>query len=333
LAYDRLVNDELGSARETVGDLAVAVARVVVVAPLFVLMMTALPIVATTWAFDTGSLALETLVAVLSMSATFAWLLWEFAFGWTRWQLRFGRFAPTVRATALAFFAVVSFTSLTALLHDQGLLDVTPEPARDHLLGDTASFYVWQLANTVPLVDITGNLDWHKPFEFDDRLGGFLVILFTGFVIFPLIQLARLILAGGDVSFDLSVQRALDKHVDRPFFDRHREGNSLTIAEQGVRIDVMSTVWNHDAVLKRLERLGNRPAGRWPIRGYLLVVDAIAEAARERIERALSQAPFEASLAVWRPDQPAKELIAALERLQQRMKAPQERVEAALPSD
>src|SRR5439155_21521777 len=104
--------------------------------------------------------------------------------------LEFGRFGPTVQATTLAFFAAVSFTSLTGLLHDQGILGVTPEPAHDEQLGDTFAFYVWQLAHTVPLLDITGNLHWHKPFEFDDRLGGLLVILFTGFVIYPLIQLA-----------------------------------------------------------------------------------------------------------------------------------------------
>jgi hypothetical protein len=239
-----------------------------------------------------------------------------------------------VRATTLAIFAVVSFTSLTALLHDQGIVGVTPEPAHDQVLGVTFEFYAWQFANTVPLLDIPGNLHWDKPFEFDDQLGGLLVILFTGFVIFPLIQLARLILAGGDVRFDVTVLRALSKYLDRDRISvvRRPEGYGLAIVDKAVIIDVMSAVWNHDAVVQRLERLGARPAMR-RLPGYLLVVDAIAGDARQRVEVALSQAPWEASLAVWRPDQPAEELIAALDALQKRINAPQERVEVALPSD
>ena len=67
-----------------------------------------------------------------------------------------------------------------------------------------------------------GNLDWAKPFEFTDRLGGLLVIAFTGFVIFPLIQAARLILAGSQVPYDVTVTRALGEgrrraaHPHRP---------------------------------------------------------------------------------------------------------------------
>src|SRR3954451_6344508 len=112
-------------------------------------------------------------------------------------------------ASALALFAVVSFTSLTALLHEQGMIGVTPEPARDDVLGEVFGFYLWQFANTLPVVDVPGNLGWEKPFEFDDALGGLLVILFTGFVISPLIQLARLILARGELPFDVLVVRAL----------------------------------------------------------------------------------------------------------------------------
>ena len=334
LAYDRLVNPGLGSAHEAIRHRAVAVAKGVATATFVVLIAVGVAIAATTWAFDTGSLALETVVAVVLMALTFAELFWSFAYGGTRRLLEFGRFGPTVRATTLAFFAAVSFTSLTALLHDQGILGVTPEPAHDELLGDTFAFYVWQLAHTVPLLDITGNLHWHKPFEFDDRLGGLLVILFTGFVIYPLIQLARLILARGDVPFHVNVQRALSNHVDRRriFFPRQREGYLCAIVDQTVIIDVIPTIWNHDAVLQRLEGLGDSPAAR-PYPGYLVVVDAIAEAARERIELALSQGPFKASLVVWRPDRPAEELIAALDALQKRINAPQERVEVALPSD
>ena len=259
------MNDGPGSFRETIRRRAPAIATGIAAAPFlvwFVLLPGALAILVTDWAFGTGSLALETLVVVVLMTATFVSLWWSFAYGGIRWLLRFGRLGPTVRATTLALFAVVSFTSLTALLHDQGIVGVTPEPAHDEELAVTFEFYAWQLANTVPLVDIPGNLHWEKPFEFDDQLGGLLVILFTGFVIFPLIQLARLILAGGDVRFDVNVLRALSKHLDRDriHVPSRRDGYLLAIVDKAVTIDVMSAVWNHDAVVQRLKGLGALPA-------------------------------------------------------------------------
>jgi hypothetical protein len=209
---------------------------------------------------------------------------------------------------------------LTGLLHDQGIVGVTPEPAHDDVLGFTFGFYLWQLANTLPLVDIPGNLHWDKPFEFDDGLGGLLVILFTGFVIFPLFQLARLILARGDVPFDASVLRVLIKHVgvDSISLVRDREDYERAIVNKTVTVDVMRAVWNPDAVVGRLRRLDAR---RRRPDGYLLVVDAIAESVRERVELAFSQAPFEADLAVWRGDQPVEELTAALDALRSQIAA------------
>ena len=233
---------------------------------------------------------------------------------------RVGRFEPALRASALAFFAVVSFTSLTALLHEEGLVALTPDPSADEALDAAFEFYLWQLANTLPLLDIPGNLDWDRPFEFDDRLGGLLVILFTGFVIFPLIQFARLILGDVDVPFDVAVVRVLRKHVgsNRIFVLRDREGYGRAIVDEQVIVDVMVSVWNHDAAVQRLEWLGARAPERRP-HGYLLVVDAVAEAARVRYTLALSQAPFAAGLAVWRADQHAGDLTEAFDALHERI--------------
>jgi hypothetical protein len=313
--------------KEEIRRRALAVAKGVALAPFAVfgvLFIVMLPggagILVVDWAFGTGWLALEVLVVTVLMIATFAGLWWSFAYGGIASLLPFGRFEPTLRASALAFFAVVSFTSLTALLHEEGLVGITPDPSADLVLDETFSFYMWQLANTLPLVDIPGNLDWEKPFEFDDRLGGLLVILFTGFVIFPLIQLARLILAGRDVPFDVSVVRVLSKHVGtkRIHVLRDREGYGRAIVDGDVFIDVMHAVWNHDAAVRRLERIGARSPEQRP-RGYLLVVDAIAEAARERIGLALEQAPFAAALAVWRGDQRRADLTEAFDALHERL--------------
>lgn len=323
------MNEGTPSLREEIRRRALAVAKGVALAPfavfgvLFIVMLPGgLGIIVVDWAFGTGVLALEVLVVGALMIATVAGLWWAFAYGGIASLLPFGRFEPTLRASALAFFAVVSFTSLTALLVEEGVVDLTPDPAPGEALDVAFELYLWQLANTLPLVDIPGNLGWEKPGELEDGLGGLLVILFTGFVIFPLIQLARLILAGTDVPFDVSVVRALSKHVGsrRIFVLREREGYGRAIVDGDLFVDVMQAVWNHDAAVARVERLAARATERRP-RGYLLVVDAVAEGARERIEAALSEAPFAARLVVWRADQRPEDLTAAFDALHERLVA------------
>jgi hypothetical protein len=325
-----LVQERPGPFSDEVRRHAVAVAKGIALAPFAVfgvLMIVTIPagvaIKAATWAFGTGSVVLETVVVVILVAITLGALWWSVGRGGIKSLLRFGRFEPTLRASALACFAAVSFTTLTALLYERGLIGITPAPAKADVLDETFGFYLWHLANTVPLVDIPGNLEWSKPFEFTDPLGGLLVIVFTGFVIFPLIQLARLILDGGDVPYEVSVVRALGKHVggERIFVVRDHEGYGRAIVDGWVVVDVMRGVWNHDAAALRLERLASRETVKRP-RGYLLVVDAIAEPARERIEAALAEAPFPAVLAVWRSDQRAGDLTDAYERLSERVTAP-----------
>ena len=146
------------------------------------------------------------------------------------------------------------------------------------------------------------------------------MIGFTGFVIFPLIQLARLVLAGGEAPFEAKVVRALGKHVgdDRISIVRKPDGYGHALVDKWVVVDVMQDVRNHDAAVQRIQRLGEKPLAR-RARGYLLVVDAIADGARERVEGACSEVPFEAALAVWRADQRPAELTAAVDPLQERM--------------
>jgi hypothetical protein len=275
------------------------------------------------WAFATGSVTLEALVAALLAAVTFAWLWFSLARGAIKALLRYGRFQPTVQATSLALLAAVTFTTLTVVLFEQGVVAITPAPAAADALDATFEYYLWQLANTVPLVDIPGNLEWVKPFEFDGALGGLLVIVFTGFVVFPLIQLARLILGGAEASYDVAVVRALQQHVggERLATTHDHRGYERALIDKAVLVDVIRDVRNHDAAERRLERVAACSSDVRP-RGYLLVVDAIAEGARERIERALAQAPFPARLAVWRDDQPARDLADAFDALQARLTAP-----------
>ena len=273
-------------------------------------------------AFSTGALALELLVVVVLMAITVRLIWWSVGVGFGS-QLRFERYQPALRASAVAGFAAMSFTSLTGLLYQQGLVGISPAPPQGRVFDVSIDFYLWHIANTLPLVDIPGNLGWEKPFEFDGALGGLLVIGFTGFVIFPLIQLARVILAGGGAPFDAKVVRVLREHVkdDRIRIESDPVGYGRATIDDWVVIDVMPDVRNHDAALQRLEWLGDQPFVR-RARGYLLVVDAIAEGARERVEHALAEAPFEAALAVWRGDQRPADLTAAFDQLEARVNVP-----------
>jgi hypothetical protein len=325
-----LVHEHPGPFGDEVRRRALAVAKGIVLAPfavlavVFIVMLPAgVAIKAAIWAFGTGSVVLETALVVVLVASMVAALWWSIGRGGIKALLRFGRFEPTLRASALACFAAVTFTTLTALLYEQGLIGITPAPAKADVLDDTFAFYLWHLANTVPLVDVPGNLEWSKPFELDDALGGLLVIVFTGFVIFPLIQLARLILAGGDVPYDVAVVRAIGKHVggERIFVVRDHEGYGRAIVDGWLVVDVMRGVWNHDAATLRLERLSARETVKRP-RGYLLVVDAIAEPARERVEAAMDDAPFPAALAVWRSDQGVADLTDRFGALETRVTAP-----------
>jgi hypothetical protein len=304
----------------------VAIGKGILAAPFVaygVLLPAGAGIFVTDWAFQTHLLIVEIAVVGALMVVT-ARVMWWVAGGELRSELRFGRLQPTARAGAVAGFAIVAFTSLTALLYQRGLVGISPAPARGRLLDDTFAFYLWHIANTVPLVDIPGNLGWDRPLALRGGLGGLLVIGFTGFVIFPLVQLARLVLAGGEAPFEVKVLRALGKHVgaDRIAKPGKPDGYGLALIDAWLVVDVMPDVRNHDAAVRRIGRLSEKPVER-RARGYLLVVDAIAEGARERVERACAEAPFEATLAVWRADQPAADLTAAFDALEARMSAPQ----------
>ena len=149
------------------------------------------------------------------------------------------------------------------------------------------------------------------------------MIVFTGFVILPLIQLARLILAGGELPYDGAVVRALGELVGGRRMTAGGRPRGLRAGDRRrlVVIDVMRDVWNHDAAALRLERLAARsdraPAARLPAGGRRHRRGR-ARAARAR---ALERAPFPAALVVWRGDQRPEDLAGAFEALNERVTA------------
>jgi hypothetical protein len=268
------------------------------------------------WTFDTGFLALEIAVVAVLMAATVAALWWAFAHGGAISRLHLGRLEPTIRALAVTVFAVATFSALTALLYVEGALEIRGGPIPDDLVVDEASeVYVWHLVDTVPLLDVTSNLQWEPAFEFEDRLGGLLLVAFKGFVILPVIQVVRLIFAGRRETYPIAVMTAIRRTSKDAQIRESPSGNMMVVEEHGrlVRVDVMSDVWTEDAPMRRIRELAGRDFPE-PF-AYFLVVDGIADRARDRVEQELGEAPFAARLLVWRSDEPSALVREELDRL------------------
>jgi hypothetical protein len=291
-------------------------------------------------AIASGFLPLEVAVVTLVMAPTVAGVWWALFQGGVARRLHLGRVEPSVRALLLLVFATASFASLTGVLYAEGAIDVGGSAiAAEDAVDRALDFYLWQIADSVPLLDVTSNLDWDAPFKFEDRLGGLLLVLFKGFVIVPLVQIARLILGGGLDPYEEAVLRALRtaskerrlasegtpnlwlavrRRVEKAPVSRTKGdfGYDRAVVEEPNRVlvDVMRNVSTEDAVLSRLALVDQLHAQHGTT-GYLLVVDAIGERARDRIEKRFAETTFPAQLAVWRGDQPTEDLGRTLDRL------------------
>jgi hypothetical protein len=270
-------------------------------------------------AFRTGFLALEIAVVTLLMLLTLVGVWWAFTGRRVSRGLVVNRTGPTIRTLMVAFVAVASFASLTSLLILEGAIDISETVSQDDVIFDTTVVYVWHLFDTVPLLDIPQNLEWEAPFEFEDSLGGLLVILFTAIVILPLIRVVRAIWVGHREPYEDALRGALRKHL--PGWKTTRlpgeSGYERALVEGGARIlvDVMHDVSTEDAPLRRLEVVRSGLAAQHGAGGYLLVVDAVAERARDRIDQGFEESTLPAELVVWRADEPGTPLAGAVERL------------------
>lgn len=305
-----------------------------------------IPTWSTQKAIASGFLPLEIAVVTLVMAPTIAGVWWALFQGGVARRLHLGRVEPSVRALLLLMFATASFASLTGVLYAEGAIDVSGNAiAAEDAVDKALDFYLWQIVESVPLLDVTSNLDWNPPFKFEDRLGGLLLVLFKGFVIVPLVQLARLILGGGRDPYEEAVVRALRteskerklasegtpsrwapvrRRVEKAPVSRTKGdfGYERAVVEEPNRVlvDVMRNVSTEDAVLSRL-RLVDLLLAKHETKGYLLVIDAIGERARDRVEVRLTEMTFPAQLAVWRSDQPTEDLGRTLDRLHAEIEA------------
>jgi hypothetical protein len=276
-------------------------------------------------AFWPGFLVVEIagLIALAVITAVGVW--WAFGTEHVHTRLRLGRAEPLAATLLVLGFAVGTFAGMTTLLHEHGQLElhgrrVTGEST---ILGVAADFYMWHILDSVPILDIPQTIRWEKPYEYSDSLSGWLLLAFKGFVILPLIQVVRLIFAGLPKSYEQSVLNALRQALPNTQVAAQRgtSGYVRALLHYGefpngpfVVVDVMRELWTEDAPTRALARLLAREPALKP-QGYLLVVDAVADRARDRIEDAFARAPLPAVLAVWRSDQPVADLAETLQPL------------------
>ena len=90
-------------------------------------------------------------------------------------------------------------------------------------------------------------------------------------------------------------------------------GALLQYHQSLVVVHVMRDLRNEDAPTRALDRVLAETKLRPD--GYLLVVDAVGDRARDRIEDAFEKAPLPALLAVWGSDQPVGDLAEAVKPL------------------
>lgn len=113
---------------------------------------------------------------------------------WLYWQVRLDDRAhePYVvaMATSVAVIGVCTeaFSGLTAVLWQEGHIASTAEAAPT--LWAVEQYYLWHLADAVPLVQLPQTVRWSEPQSFGDQWSGVLLLLFKVLVIVPLIRIA-----------------------------------------------------------------------------------------------------------------------------------------------
>jgi hypothetical protein len=301
------------------------------------------PVKVTSWAISTESVFAEAGAAVVCILVSVGVLL-------RLWRKDRLRESPRIGALVVIVFALAvaigSFSALTAVLYHEGAVSVSGTAVReDNVIDEATVFYAWHVVNTVPLLDIPKNLRWEKPFEFEDRLGGVLLMAFAGAVLLPLIPAIRLATARRPSDpYEDAVVKALRRNARgwKVRAPRDRRSQQVAAVESGgtrILVDAVSELQTVDAALRRLQRLLLVEAGG-PRRSqdlsvaideareggaYLLVAGAVDDATRELVERSLRENDIRGRLAVWRSGEPGEELATLVERFLDELKRPSER--------
>lgn len=273
----------------------------------------------TEWAVSTEIAVLEIAVVVLLMGLTVGGLVLGFVRGILAVHHRPSE--ALLWTTVTACFAVGTFASITGLLYLESMLDVDRRISDDEVMDHMIEFYGWHALSTMPMLDLATSLDWDAPFSLTDRRGGMLIVSFKFLVLLPLVLFVQRLFAlvGAPASYSQIVRTALRKsgaNVTKTDVRHGYEGAILEHDRAGrVLVEAMPQVWTEDAPMRRLRsiELGN-DLPSFAVDGYLLVVDAVASSARERIDEAFAEAQLPAKLVAWRADEGPEVLGHELER-------------------
>ncbi len=114
--------------------------------------------------------------------------------GWAYWRIRLdprdaGPHVVILLSSVVTIGAsVVAFSGVTTLALQGGLL--TPGPGSAPDLWATEQYFLWNLMDAVPVLDVPGTLAWDEPRIFAGQASGGLLLLFTLVFISPLLQIA-----------------------------------------------------------------------------------------------------------------------------------------------
>jgi broad specificity phosphatase PhoE len=193
---------------------------VVVLAPVLAFIATWPLYALLTWSYSTRLIAIEATAVAVGLTLTTLVLAFtvatskrresflsgakETSIQATKWQKRLARFRSSVTALfaptwqGLAFMllfifllAVLSFGSLSALLYQRGVASIAGSRVNDDtIMAKSLDFYMWQLLDTVPLLEIPETVRLTPPYTYRDHWTGVLLVIFKAFIILPLIRTA-----------------------------------------------------------------------------------------------------------------------------------------------
>lgn len=96
----------------------------------------------------------------------------------------------------LILLPTLAFASLTAMLIHWNVIDAAgAKPTAPTLAYETFGTYLWNLANSVPVLKIPETLNWSAPLTLKTMAGGSLVLAYKVLLILPFAQLAAIALA------------------------------------------------------------------------------------------------------------------------------------------
>jgi uncharacterized protein (DUF433 family) len=92
---------------------------------------------------------------------------------------------PFLYSLWLLGMAASVFASISVTLQHYGF--TTFEPRLPEELSPVVNFYIWHFLDSVPGLQIPQTLKWAQPYQYSDRLSGFVVLVFKIAVIVPVI--------------------------------------------------------------------------------------------------------------------------------------------------